>query len=154
MRKAWVAVACAYHVQRGREGGFMQACHGRAPPLKRISPGDGIAYYSPTKVFKGNQPCRSFTAAGIVSVGEPYKVDIGGGFQPWRRDVRWSDTQHVPIAPFLGGLSFTAGKTNWGYQFRFGLIMIACSDFELILSAMTGEALAGERGLGVDPNAW
>ena len=75
---------------------------------------------SPTKVFKGNQPCRSFTAAGIVSVGEPYKVDMGGGFQPWRRDVRWSDTQHVPIAPSLGDQIARRGRQIGAISFVLG----------------------------------
>jgi hypothetical protein len=154
MRNAWVAVACADHVQRGRKGGFMQVCHGKAAPLGRISPSDGIVYYSPRKVFKCSEPCRSFTAAGIVSDGAPYQVDMGDGFQPWRRDVRWTDTKQVPIAPLLSELSFTSGKANWGYQFRFGLLMITCSEFELILSSMTGGESAGDRDLGVDLSVW
>ena len=30
------------------EAGFMQVSHGKAAPLRRIRPGDGVAYYSPT----------------------------------------------------------------------------------------------------------
>ncbi len=58
MRAAWIAVACAEHVRRGREGGFMQVCHGKAVPLRRIQPGDGVAYYSPTRELGG---CRGGT---------------------------------------------------------------------------------------------
>lgn len=31
--KSWVAVASAEHVQKGREQGFMQVCHGKGAPL-------------------------------------------------------------------------------------------------------------------------
>jgi hypothetical protein len=122
----------------------MQVCHGKAAPLRRIMPGDGIAYYSPTMAFMGQLPCRSFTAAGIVSEGAPYQVVMGDAFKPWRRNVCWSDTRVAPIAPLLGELSFTAGKRNWGYPLRFGLFAIGCPDFELILSAMTSCGL--EKG--------
>jgi hypothetical protein len=137
MSAAWIAVACAEHVRRGREGGFMQVCHGKGAPLRRLRPGDAIAYYSPTIALGGKAPCRSFTAAGIVAEGEPYVFDMGAGFQPWRRDVRWRPTHEAPIAPLLDRLAFTAGKTNWGYQLRFGLIAVERVDFELILAAMT-----------------
>jgi hypothetical protein len=38
--KHWLAVASAEHVRRGQAEGFMQVCHGKAAPLKRIQPGD------------------------------------------------------------------------------------------------------------------
>jgi len=143
MSSAWIAVACAAHVRRGRQGGFMQVCHGKAAPLRRIQPGDAVAYYSPTIALGGKAPCRSFTAAGIVAEGEPYVVDRGAGFKPWRRHVRWCNTQETPITPLLDRLAFTLDKKNWGYQFRFGLIRIEQADFELILAAMTTSPFAG-----------
>lgn len=47
MSRNWVAVASAEHVRIGRAAGFMQVCHGKAAPLRRIKPGDRVAYYSP-----------------------------------------------------------------------------------------------------------
>jgi hypothetical protein len=44
----------------------MQVCHGKAGPLRRIRPGDGIAYYSPTIAFGSRTPYRAFTACGTV----------------------------------------------------------------------------------------
>jgi hypothetical protein len=137
MSAAWIAVACAEHVRRGREGGFMQVCHGKAAPLRRLRPGDAIAYYSPTIALGGKAPCRSFTAAGMVAEGEPYGFDMGAGFQPWRRDVRWCATHEAPIAPLLDRLALTAGRTNWGYPLRFGLIAVERADFDFIMEAMT-----------------
>jgi hypothetical protein len=136
MNTNWIAVASAEHVRRGREGGFMQACHGKAGPLKRIRPGDGIVYYSPTEIFGGNDGLRAFTAIGMVDDGEPYSFDMGGGFRPFRRDVDWTQAEETPIRPLLGRLDFTAGKRNWGYQFRFGVVATGADDFDLIAEAM------------------
>jgi len=82
MSATWIAVACTEHVRRGRQGGFMQVCHGKAAQLRRIQPGDAVAYYSPTIALGGKALSRSFTAAGIVAEGEPYVVDMGADFRP------------------------------------------------------------------------
>jgi hypothetical protein len=136
MRKYWVAVASAAHVRRGRAEGFMQVSHGKAGPLKRISPGDGIVYYSPTITLGGNDTLQAFTAIGTVKDGEPYRGDMGGGFTPHRRDVAWVKCNEAPIRPLLDKLEFTAGKANWGYQLRFGLFAISEADFKTIATAM------------------
>ena len=53
MRKYWIAVASADHTRRGKAGGFMQVNHGKAAPLRRVQPGDGVIYYSPTETMGG-----------------------------------------------------------------------------------------------------
>lgn len=35
--KSWIAVASAEHVRSGRAQGFMQVCHGKAAPLRRLA---------------------------------------------------------------------------------------------------------------------
>ena len=135
--KNWIAIASADHVQRGREGGFMQVCHGKAAPLKRIHPGDRVVYYSPSQAFKGTDRLQSFTAFGTVQAGDPYMFDMGGGFCPFRKDVVWETVGTMPIKPLLPVLDFTRGKSNWGYQFRFGLFDISDHDADVIRDAMT-----------------
>ncbi|MBZ9996888.1 EVE domain-containing protein [Mesorhizobium sp. BH1-1-4] len=137
MNACWIAVASAQHVRRGRNDGFMQVNHGKAAPLRRIRPGDGIVYYSPTTVLGEKDGLQAFTAIGIVREGEPYQGIMGGGFTPYRRDVDWAQAQETPIKPLLDRLEFTAGKSNWGYQLRFGLFEIAAHDFHLIADAMS-----------------
>ena len=139
MSRNWVAVASAEHVRLGRSRGFMQVCHGKAAPLKRIQPGDGVVYYSPTNVFRGNDGLKSFTAIGVVRDGSPYKADMGGGFTPFRRDVDWRAAEEVPIKPLVGRLEFTTAKRNWGFQLRFGLFEICASDMAIIADAMGAE---------------
>jgi hypothetical protein len=146
MTRGWVAVASAEHVRLGRSQGFMQVCHGKAAPLKRICPGDGVVYYSPTEIFGGKDKMQSFTAIGVVKDGVPYQADMGGGFCPFRRDVSWHAAEEVPIKPLLGGLEFTTAGSNWGFQLRFGLFEISARDMALIAAAM-GVALLPARPL-------
>jgi len=121
----WIAVASAAHVRRGRGAGFMQVCHGKAAPLRRIQPHDRVACYSPTIEFRGSDKCQAFTALGIV-----------GDRPPYRRDVTWLETRDAPITPLLDALEFSAGRRNWGYQFRFGLFRISECDMRTIARAM------------------
>lgn len=132
----WIAVAVAEHVQRGRLGGFMQVCHGKSAPLRRIKPGDGVAYYSPAESFRGQDRLQAFTAIGHAGDGEPYQVDMGDGFQPFRRNVDWLDAIPAPIRPLLDQLDFCCGQAVWGQRLRFGLLGVSAQDFQLIAQAM------------------
>ena len=51
MTRHWLAVASADHVAIGRRGGFMQVCHAKAAPLRRLQPGDRVVYYSPAERY-------------------------------------------------------------------------------------------------------
>ena len=136
MSAHWIAVASAEHVRRGRASGFMQVNHGKAAPLRRVKPGDGIIYYSPTTILGEKDGLQAFTAIGTVREGEPYQGDMGSGFTPFRRDVEWAKAEETPIKPLLDRLDFTAGKSNWGYQLRFGLFEIGDHDFRVIAETM------------------
>ena len=114
----------------------MQLCHGKLPPVRRIAPGDRIVYYSPTVTFGGKDRLMAFTAIGTVRDGEPYRVDMGNGVLAWRRDVVWEPAGEAPIKPLLEVLDLTAGRPNWGYQLRFGLLGLSERDFGMIAKAM------------------
>ncbi len=133
----WLAVASAEHVRLGRKHGFMQVCHGKPGPLKRIKPGDGIVYYSPSVTMGGKDGFQSFTAIGHVREGELYQARMECG-NAYRRDVDWLDTPEQPLRPLLGWLDFTQDK-NWGYRLRFGLVAFGQSDFEFLQEIMTSE---------------
>ncbi|MEJ1157035.1 EVE domain-containing protein [Prosthecomicrobium sp. N25] len=133
--RAWIAVASAEHVRRGRAEGFMQVCHGKGGPLRRLAPSDRVAYYSPTETFGGADRLQAFTALGRVRPGPPYRADMGGGFHPFRRDVDWEDAAEAPIRPLLPELGFARGG-NWGYRLRFGLFEVDPADMDAIARAM------------------
>jgi hypothetical protein len=147
----WIAVASAEHVRIGRSKGFMQVCHGKAAPLRRIEPGDRVAYYSPTQRFKGDDRLQAFTAIGVVAPGVPYQPDTGGGFCPFRRDVVWSEAVEAPIRPLLERLSFSRGNQSWGHRLRFGLFEIPDTDMRLIAEAMGARAWPRGRATWGDP---
>jgi hypothetical protein len=136
LKQNWIAVASAEHVRIGRAAGFMQICHGKAAPLRRIRPHDRIAYYSPTTQFRGSDKCQSFTSFGIVRDRLPYRPATEGEFCPYRRDVNWFDTRDAPIQPLLDALEFSTGKRHWGYGFRFGLFSVSDHDMRTIAAAM------------------
>ncbi|CNI55989.1 Uncharacterised protein [Yersinia massiliensis] len=71
MSNNWIAVASAEHVRIGRVGGFMQVCHGKATPLRRVKPGDRIAYYSPTLKFGSNKNYRFSLLSVLSNRGNP-----------------------------------------------------------------------------------
>ena len=80
---------------------------------------------------------QAFTAIGRITGAEPMVVDMGGGFNPWRRGVDWQrEVQHAPIRPLLDHLDLTRGHTNWGMAFRYGLRALTPADFALIARAM------------------
>ena len=135
MTRHWIGVAAANHVARGLAGGFMQVNHGKEAPLKRVHPGDGVAYYSPTETFRGKDKLQAFTLIGRVKPGDIYPGEMGG-WTAFRRDVDWADAQEAPIAPLLDQLDFTRGHANWGFKLRFGLFEISEHDFVLIAAAM------------------
>ena len=145
IQKCWIAVASAEHVRIGRAQGFMQVCHGKGAPLRRISPGDWVAYYSPTESFGGNDPLKAFTAIGVVAPGAPYQAEMTDGFRPFRRNVRWARSVETPIRLLLEELSFSAGNKNWGYQLRFGLFEIERRDMRRIARAMNASVLPVEE---------
>jgi EVE domain len=135
----WIGVASQDHVIRGVQGGFCQLCHGKSNPLKRLNSGDWLVYYSPRMAMNSGNMLQSFTAIGQILAGEPYLFDLGNGFVPYRRDVRFIPAEETPIRLLLDDLSFIKNKKSWGYVFRFGLLEIPESDFQRIAVAMNVE---------------
>ena len=48
----------------------------------------------------------------------------------------WVAARQATTRPLLESLSFTQGKSNWGYAFRFGLLKVTAADMDLIVRAM------------------
>ncbi len=134
--KYWVGVASLYHVRGGVAGGFCQLGHGKHAPVKRLSPGDRIIYYSPKTEMGAGEAVQAFTAIGEVLPGEVYEGNMGGNFMPARRDVNFYKAADAPIRPLLERLSFTQGRSSWGYAFRRGVFQITEEDYAIIAAAM------------------
>jgi hypothetical protein len=132
----WVNTVSREHVQRGVAGGFTQADHGKNTRLKRMAKGDRMVFYSPRTEFQGGQPLQCFTALGEVVDDEPFQVEMAPDFHPWRRKVRFLDSEEAAIQPLLESLDFIRNKKSWGIVFRRGFFEIERSDFVKIAKAM------------------
>jgi hypothetical protein len=132
--KAWLAVVSHAHVCRGVAGGFAQVCHGKGPPLRRLQPGDWLVYYSPS-VEMGGPALRAFTAIGRVEDERVFAFDMGGGFVPFRRRVRYFDATSAPLAPLATTLELCA-RPSWGMALRRGLLPLSLADLAVVARAM------------------
>ncbi len=132
----WIGVAAKAHVERGVAGAFCMFSHGRHDAVKRVRPGDWIAYYSPRTELEGGDAVRAFTAIGCVAEGEPYEAEMGEGRAGWRRHVDYAKGRDADIYPLLPRLSFIKDPAHWGMAFRRGLFAISREDFALIAAAM------------------
>jgi predicted RNA-binding protein len=134
--KYWIIVASKDHIQHGLAGGFIQANHGKAAPLKRMHAGDWVIFYSPKLEYDKPEKCQSFTAIVRVVDEDAYQQDMGGGFIPFRLKVQFLPSKDVSIHPLIDELTFIKDKTHWGAPFRFGTLQIPEQDFRLIANQM------------------
>ncbi len=134
--KYWIAVVSKDHVLRGVSGGFIQVCHGKEAPLKRMNYEDGVIYYSPEQSMIRDEKCQAFTAIGHVMDENVYQHAMSPDFIPFRRNVLFQECSEIPILPLIPQLSFIQDKSRWGYPFRFGILEINESDFNIIASKM------------------
>ena len=134
--KYWIAVVSKDHTQRGVAGGFMQVCHGKEGPLKRMKPGDWVIVYSPKESMSGDIKCQAFTAVGQVTDENVYPFQMSSDFIPFRRNVKFYECEQIPILPLIDQLEFITNKSKWGFQFRFGFFEIVEHDFNLIITKM------------------
>lgn len=132
----WVNTVSLEHVQLGVEGGFTQADHGRSTRLSRLSPGDGLVFYSPRTVMQGGTALQEFTALGRVTGTEPYQVEMRPDFRPWRLSVDFLPVDRAPARPLVADLNFIVDPKRWGLPFRRGLFEIGRADFVKIATAM------------------
>ena len=131
----WLGVVSRAHVARGVAGGFAQLCHGKEGPLRRMQVGDWLIYYSPSTEMGGGERLQSFTALGQVRDERVYLHDMGAGFVPFRRDVRYERVRPVPLVALADRLHLTA-RPNWGMALRRGHLPLDDHDFQLIAAAL------------------
>lgn len=137
--QTWIIVASKDHLQRGIAGGFIQANHGKAAPLKRMHAGDWALFYSPKLEYDKPQKLQCFTAICKLVDENIYQHDMGEGFVPFRRRVTFLPAHEVSILPLINDLTFIKDKNHWGAPFRFGTLQIPEQDFRLIAEKMISD---------------
>lgn len=135
-RRHWIGVAARAHVRRGVAGGFCQLGHGKHALVKRLAPGDLIAYYAPREEMVEGAPVQAFVAIGEVAERVPYLVEMSAPFEAWRRNVAWWEAREAPIQPLIPRLAFIPDPARWGYPFRRGSFTVTPEDFATIAEAM------------------
>jgi len=138
-RRFWIGVASRDHVLNAVQGGFAQLCHGKHAPLRKMSTGDWIIFYSPKVNFKESAPLQKFTAIGKIIDEDVYQVNVGNDFVPFRRNIDFISCTETPIQPLISKLSFIKSTKYWGYSFRYGHLEISEKDFKLIAEKMVNE---------------
>jgi hypothetical protein len=150
----WLGVVSRAHVERGVAGGFAQLCHGKDGPLRRMQVGDWLIYYSPSTEMGGGERLQAFTALGQVVGERVYAHDMGGGFVPYRRDLRYERVHPVHLATLADRLHLTA-RPSWGMALRRGHLPLDEHDFHLIAAALrTSPPRQVQGGVLLDPSWW
>ncbi|HJV23890.1 MAG TPA: EVE domain-containing protein [Holophagaceae bacterium] len=134
--RGWLGVVSRSHIRRGVVGGFIQLCHGKPHPLRRMAEGDVLVIYSPRTEMTGGEVLQAFTAFGIVGPNDTVQVEMAPGFRPFRRSVRYLEAREAPIRPLLDRLSFSRGNPAWGQVLRRGQVALTSEDVALLRSAM------------------
>ena len=134
--RGWLGVVSRSHVRRGVAGGFIQLCHGKVDPLRRMAEGDHLVLYSPRTEMQGGEPLQAFTAYGLVGAPDLVQVTMAPDFHPFRRSVRFLEAREAPIRPLLESLSFSRGNPGWGMVLRRGQVPLTAEDLALIGAAM------------------
>lgn len=143
-KKYWIATISKEHAQRAITGGFIQVCHGKEGPLKRMQKEDCILIYSSKITMEGSERCQCFTALGKVVGDEVYAFQMTESFVPFRRNIQFMKATEVSILPLIENLEFIPNKKSWGYPFRYGFFEINENDFNFIASKMISERNVAE----------
>lgn len=135
-QKYWIVVVSKEHAMRGVAGSFIQACHGKAVPLRRMQKGDWIAVYSPKMKMEESIKSQCFTALGQVKDHLVYPYKMSENFIPHRRNIDFVPCKELSILALIDQLDFIPDKKSWGYPFRYGVLEIGKKDYELITNKM------------------
>ena len=137
--KFWICVVSKEHALKAIEGGIVQACHGKASPLKRMKIGDLVTFYCPSVTFMGKDKYQKFLGIGRVADDHIYQFEMSVDFKPFRMNIEYLENSialEASIHNLINSFEFIKDKKHWGYMFRFGHFEISKTDFELILNAM------------------
>jgi hypothetical protein len=104
--------------------------------LRRIAPASRVACYSPTESFRGRDQLQRFTAFGIVLEEDIFQVDLGSGFRPYRRRVRYVHACETSIHVLNGDPDFAFAEPEWGERLRLGLLRVDGDSMDAIARAM------------------
>jgi len=95
---------------------------------------------------------RAFTAVGRIEDDAPYQVRQADSFHPFRRKTRYWKCRQAAIQPLLQHLTFTRGRSSWGFAFRRGVFRIEPEDFFAIAREMETDLQVFEKHENAQPS--
>lgn len=121
MRKHWIGVVSLNHIEIGRKDGFIQLCHGKCAPLKKMNVNDLIFIYSPTVELGSKKKYQCFSAIGKMLDNDVKPFMMTEEFMPFRRNVEFlANHKQLSIHDIKDELDFITDKVRYGAKFRFG----------------------------------
>ena len=140
MARYFLGLAERLHARMCMEAGVVVLGIKGPAGVKKLSPGDGVVYYSP-KTEPDGETLQAFTAIGEVVGEDIYERSFGGDTLIWVRNMEWQpDVHEAPIRPLLEDLSWIKKPQNWGFYMRGSSREITAEDFTLISRAMGGRS--------------
>ncbi|WP_114284978.1 EVE domain-containing protein [Candidatus Halocynthiibacter alkanivorans] len=136
--KLWIAVVHLMQVEACRAGGFVAFSHGKETAVRKVTPGDRVAFYAPRDTFEGS-PVQAFCGLATVTGDHVEQRPLPGTeHMPWVRDADFETVNPMPVRPLLEELSFVRDPQHWGMAFRRSLFEVSAEDFEIIENALRG----------------
>ncbi|MEG0286308.1 MAG: EVE domain-containing protein [Vagococcus sp.] len=129
MRRYWIGVVSLNHINKGIESSFIQLCHGKESPLKRMSEDDVIIIYSPKIDLYSKDKYQCFSAIGRLVDNKITQVEMASDFHPFRRNVDFIENiKPVSIHGIKDSLEFIEDQRYYGAKFRYGHFEISKED--------------------------
>jgi hypothetical protein len=136
MPRYWIGVASRDYVHAAVRHRLCLFSGGKEGPVRKVTPGDGVIYYSPHE-SRGGETLECFTALGQVDEGDAWKKQWDEiGFTSWVRSCTYSSVTEVPVRPLLSHLGFVTEPRHWGRTFQRGQLEIGAQDFNKIAQRM------------------
>jgi hypothetical protein len=134
MTKYWVNIIPKERVEKAMKEGVMES-KGDEAHLARLKEGDWVVFYSPRTDIAGTTKLQTFTAIGQVKDSN-IESTFEDGVKVFRRKVEYTPTVETSLIPLIQPLSFIRNKKHWGFIFKFSLVEIPETDFQLISEKM------------------
>ena len=97
----WITVVSKDHIKRGVEGGFMQANHGKAGPLKKLHVNDWVIFYSPKVTYQGDEKHE------VAGQGEKQHHAVAA------EEISGSTTARGPVVPIFAVAATTSRPAGY-----------------------------------------
>lgn len=127
-----VVVASQDHCQRWMKEWFVQACHGKIRPMKKMSKWDIIFLYAPKKEFGKDEKLQAFVWMLKVTSDEIEQVEMFPWFTPYRKHTQTIATANIYLHDLKGKIAFFTDNKNIWLEMRKWFFQLPDEDGKLL----------------------